>query len=310
MKQPKDLKPGRTGDEDAFLMVAHRQLKSSDFDTEHPVWLKLIGRYSIDADAAVWLSFLYMAYYDEASAWATFNQCDPWTVPTDVKYPIGTNRRNLFGGKIVRHLEDLVRLHKAFPGWPAHDFTGNPRTDWDRLRVAVGQAWGNGRFGVYTTAEMLQKVNGLPVEVTGFDNDNSSGPADGIRRVYGCDGTIPELDKHTERAHQCLLASRLKPTYTALDRGVTESLLCNYGGMCRGKFYSGRNIDRQQERILRVERERPESATILAPLWDIRQEVFRPEDLGELNGWTGIDRDRLTKYKETGEPWWTHEHRS
>jgi hypothetical protein len=278
-----------------------------DFDAEHPVLRWLIVRDSIPDEAAVWLSFLYMAFYDEASAWVTFRASDPFTVPADVALPIGTNRRNLFGSRIRTHFESLAAERRTAREWPRHDFTGDPAGDWDRLRASLGRVWGNGRFGVYTTAEMLQKVNDFPVEVTGFDNKGSSAPADGLRRLYGLDRDAPlaELDCRAEEAAGWVRALGCRPNYTAVDRGVVESVLCNYSATCRGRFYSGRNVDRQQGRILRVEA----MGHDLTDIWDARAAVLRRADLGEFGGWVGIDKTRLTHYKRTGEMLWSPEKR-
>lgn len=288
-----------------FLRLIVRQFATSDFDTEHPLCLWLIEREKLTYEQGLWLSFLYMAYYDEASAWATFRDSEPFTVPENTEYPIGTNRRNLFGGKIRKHFESLRQCYKSVRNWPTHNFTGEPRRDWEQLKKNLGEVWGNGRFACYTTAEMIQKVNGARVEITGFDNKDSSGPADGITRVYNCERSVPVLDAHGERAYQRVLRAKINPTYVGVDRGVVESVLCNFSGICRGKFYSGRNVDRQQQRIMRVEA----MGVDLEELWEGRLATLNHGHLGELNGWEGIDRKRLLHYRDTGELLWTYEGR-
>lgn len=291
-----------------FLRMVVGQFASSDFDAEHPVCLWLAQHHGLDEESVRWLCCLYMAFYDEASAWVVFCQSDPFRLPTelDPKLPIGRNRRNLYGGRISWHLEALCAARATAVAWPYHDFTGDPRADWKRLNATLRGVWGNGRFGTYTTAEMLHKVAGAAVEVTGFDNKDSSGPADGVRRLYGCGTTLAELDRYTEVTHQLLLTHGLTPTYTVLDRGVTESVLCNFGGCCRGMFYSGRNLDRQQGRVLAVEA----LGYTLPVLWEARGAVFCPEYLGEYNTWVGVDKPRLTVYRDTGVMWWPNEYRS
>lgn len=288
-----------------FLHLVRRQFVSSDFDAEHPVCLWLIKKHGLSYRQSLWLSFLYMAFYDEASAWVVFKSADPFTIPTNTAFPIGMNRRNLFGGKIDQHFESLRQVAQTASDWPTHNFTGVPWRDWEILNTNLGTVWGNGRFAKYTTAEMLQKVAGVSVEITGFDNKDSSGPADGIARIYGCTRDIPTLDTHAEIAYNRVIASGLRPTYTTVDRGVVESVLCNFSGCCRNKFYSGRNVDRQQERIKRVEA----MGHTLPDLWEARQAVFRKADLGELAGWGGIDRERLKSYTQTGKILWSHEGR-
>lgn len=301
-------RPARAASMTDFLKAARLQLGTSDFDSEHPLYMRLMRDTGIRPDSreGYWLSFLYMAFYDEASAWVTFKHSDPFTVPKIAStLPIGTNRRNLFGDRILQHLGSLAEAEASAPGWPLHNFTGDPRADWERLKDNICSVWGNGRFARYTTAEMLQKVNLAPVEVTDFDNDGSSKPADAIDRLFACGRTVDALDAHGEKVYTKIRAAGLKPSYTPLDRGVVESILCNYSGMCRGVFYSGRNLDRQQARILRVEG----LGHKLQGLWEAREKVFHRKHLGEHNGWEGIDRNRLTHYRETGELLWVNEGR-
>jgi hypothetical protein len=197
---------------------------------------------------------------------------------------------------------------KKSKDWPIHNFVGNPVKDWDILKQNINEVYGNGRFGTFTTAEMIQKVNGADVEITGFDNDGSSAPADGVSRIYKCDrNNLQDLDKNAEKIYGDLLRLQMNPFYTKTDRGVTESVLCNLSGMCRGRFYSGRNLDRQQQRIKRVEG--LGYTKELKPLWEARKQVFQHDFLGELNGWEGISKPRLTAYRDEGKLLWTYDER-
>ena len=64
--------------------------------------------------------------------------------------------------------------------------------------------------------------------------------------------------------------------------------------MNRGTFYAGRNIDRQQGRILAVEKQLGRK---LNQLWAVRRKVFPEYSLGELHGWEGMDLPRKKVYK-------------
>lgn len=289
-----------------FLKLVERQFALGDFDAEHPTWVWLINKHKLSIVEGMWLSFLYMAFYDEASAWVVFRNSDPFTVPKNVEFPIGTNRRNLYGGRVVDHFEALKAARISAKRWPCHNLTGDKAADWKLLKDSIRSVWGNGRFASYTTAEMLQKVNNVDVEITDFENRSSSGPADGVHRIIGCGRKdIPALDSGAERIYGLVVKSGMKPFYTGVDRGVIESVLCNLSGICRGRFYSGRNLDRQQARILRVEA----MGHDLKELWEARHAVFDHQFLGEFNGWVGIDKERLDKYRYYKEIPWTYEGR-
>jgi len=244
-----------------------------------------------------------MAFYDEASAWIVSQNSDPFSIPKNVKFPIGSNRRNLYGGQVVRHLESLREQQRSAKDWPTHNFEGVPTKDWGTLKTNLGAVWGNGRFATFTTAEMLQKVNDVPVEITGFDNEGSSAPADGLCRMFKCERVVSLLDKYGERVYKVLQLKGMKPFYTDLDRGVVESILCNLSAICRGRFYSGRNVDRQQGKIIAVEK----LGYNLDDLWAYRSDVFPTKYLGEFQGWVGINKPRMRHYQLTGEVLWADE---
>jgi hypothetical protein len=77
-----------------------------------------------------------------------------------------------------------------------------------------------------------------------------------------------------------------------------ESLACDFNSLNKGRYYIGRDIDRQQYRIQRAE---DATGIICKELWDARKRVFPHKYLGELNGWEGIEKDRLLHYVTTGE---------
>lgn len=291
-----------------FLEFARMELASCDFDAEHPMIIHICERCQLDLEHRLWLCFLYMAFYDEASMWVTYNMTDPFTVPPQecLELPIGKNRRNLYGQSIHRHFVDLCRIKYSIEGWPLQDYGKDPHQNWQSLKDNIGSVWGNGRFATFTTAELIQKVLKINIEVNGLDNKGSSGPADGIARAFYCDKkSIPQLDQYGLEGFQLLKDLGMKPTYTDFDMGVVESIYCTFGATCRGKFYPGRNVDRQQSRIMVVE----EQGYDLSYLWEVRSKTIDHKFLGERNNWDGIDKDRLTLYRNEGILQWPHENR-
>ncbi len=285
---------------DKFVLMTVRQYTSSDFDADHPMCKWLITKHQLSYVQGLWLTILAMAFYDEASAWVAFNRSTPFCTPADCKLPIDKNRRNLYGTQIIHHLDEVCQAYHNRRDWPTTGFRGDPAKDWYTLKDNLRSVWGNGRFACYTTADMLHKVNGVDITVGDFENRSSSGPADAIQRITGCDRKdVVALDKHGEEINQRILTARRHPTYTRSDRGTVESVLCNFSGMCRGRYYPGRNIDRQQDRILRLTK--LGHGKIVDVLWEARQDIFRREHLGEFNGWVGVNKPRLTHFKETGE---------
>lgn len=295
-----------------FLRFAERQFASSDFDAPQPVLIELGRSAGLDREQGIWLTLLQMAHHNEGSAWAAFNASEPFGDLCS-SYPIESARRNLFGGRINDHFASMrasMEPYGSGEAWLTNGFTDDPVENWCRLLDTLRGVWGNGRWAAYTSADMLQKVNGLKVCPPDVDNAGSTGPADGLRYLFGtCEG-VAALDAFASRAFDALRAQvpivvPYLPT-GHLDMGMLESLLCEWSSMCRGVYYSGRNIDRQQERITHVTMKH---GLMLDEVWSARKAAYQRRHLGEYGGWAGIDKVRLTHYARTGIVLWSHEGR-
>lgn len=298
-----------------FLRFAVEQLRPCAVDCAHPLHLHLAKAHGLTPDEVLWHSMLYMGFYNEASAWVAFNTCDPWSVPP--RLPMEKNRRNLYGDHAA-HFTDLaarVAEHGGAYRWLTSGFGDDRRENWRVLYATLRGVYGNGRWAAFNTADHLHKVAALPVEPTDVGNAGSSAPADALERLYGgragdprtrVTQPVPVLDAW---AADALVAVReathgVVPAYLCrldgVDFGVLESLLCDWSGVDRGRYYAGRNVDRMLGRIHKVIRATGE-LKMMGPLWDARAAVFPAATLGELNGWLGIDKVRIGHYQRTGE---------
>lgn len=259
---------------DEFIGFCKLQLATGDYDAHIPFLKKLAT--GLPREEALWLGLLYMSYYNEASAWVAFSDdairryqiAPPGTLPIEVQ------RRNLYGGRINRHLSDLL-TRTPFATWLTCSC-------WDDLLSTIGDVYGNGRWASYTTSELILHLAELPFGPTSYEILDSSGPRRGLTALG-----LPVSEEGAEEVRKALGGN--------LPISVVESLLCDWAGMLKGTFYAGRNIDRQQGRILRVERA---LSLKLDRLWAVRREVYPNEALGELHGWEGIDGFRLRWYRD------------
>lgn len=266
-----------------FLAFCRLQLASHDYDAHIPLLVTLRDSHDLDAEETAWLALLYMAYYSEGSMWAAFTSpgVRSRTALPPAGLPITTQRRNLYGGRIVQHLQDL----HAIPGLAAWLL---PARSWPDLLARVGQVWGNGRWAAYTTSELLGVLLHLRAAApTTYEIAASTGPRRGMLAI----GLSPS-EADCSRLHRSLEAEGVCCTVSQL-----ESLLCDFGGMCRGRFYPGRNIDRQQGRILTVQ---AHTGQTYPALWRARLTTYPAATLGERGGWAGINPGRLKHYASTG----------
>lgn len=307
--------PGRLKD---FIYFSQRQYDCLDYDPFHPMLWHL--QKGMDTETALWHSVLYMAFYNMGSFHVVFNNCDVLKMPPEwtAKLPVGTQRRNLRGGRVLKHLADFIKQAKKAGGldnFLAQGMRGSwlhkPKANWRWLTWSVNGVWGNGRWSTYTSSELFQKANGLPVLPTDIMNEGSSGPRTGLSYVYNLippkgAKVVPLLDKLALQFYE-LVKPQIKTNIPYLpkrhyDLGMVESQLCDFNSLRKGRYYIGRDIDRDQDRL----RETSKALKLLGrkdkldDVWAAREAVFDVRYLGEFSGWTGRTQDALRFYLKTG----------
>jgi hypothetical protein len=302
-----------------FIYFSQRQYDCLDYDPFHPTLHHLQKGMSIEA--ALWSSTLYMAWYNIGSSHVAFSNCDPLKMPPDwcFQLPVGVQRRNLRGGQIRTHLEDFICKARKAGSIKKHltaRFFGNVGDDWGCLKANVQSVWGNGRWSTYTTSELYQKVNRLPVLPNEIGNDGSTGPRTGLCYMYGLwppggKKVVPILDR---LANQFFWQARdyIRTSIPYLPRGhydlgMVESQLCDFNSLRKGRYYIGRDIDRDQERIngaakslALLMRRSKVNTTALDQVWEARAACFERRYLGEYSGWAGRTEYAKRYYLKTG----------
>ena len=279
-----------------FHRFALLQLKSGDVDPAGPVLRYLFQKNGLTRERRMWFTLVYVAYYDIASA-VYFYREEGWTSGDTL--PKGPDRRCLRPkGFMDRHLASYGRFITKYGGienWLTTDFTGNEIEDWHILRKAFEEVAYNGRWASYKLAKMFRKLHDLPVVVPDLGHKNSSGPRQGLGLLFS---DLPEgndpwdlatLDEVSTRLHE-----RLKSDGLDIDLGTLETILCNFAGLYKGRFYVGRNIDRMQSQVL----DSPVRSSVEKDIFEAREKVLARGYLGELNGWDGIRSSLEKVYKE------------
>ena len=287
-----------------FLKFSKRQLETKDYDPFHPMLWNL--QKDADDESALWGSVLYMAFYSMGSAYQAWVTTDPLQVPPEEsdKWHIGVQRRNLRASSVRAHLEDFSKKAKEHGGirnFLTADFCGDPESDWEKLILQVESVWGNGRWAAYTTSELFQKVNNIPVVPSNLGMHGATGPRAGICRL------VPKPKNTDVSVLEWLggsLTKELKFRFpdpqipwakSGVDKAMVESLLCDFNSLAKGRYYIGRDIDRIAGRI--VDQEKKTGFDML-PLWECREKSFAPYLLTEKRGVTtvGVDWDRAKMF--------------
>ena len=285
-----------------YYQVCERCSSTGDYDPFLPM-LWYLER-DMAPEEALWYSCLFIAYYNPGSAWLAFSSCKSiLRMPSVWKLPMESARRSLYGGKIRGHISYLIEAARMAGGllrFFTRGFGQDPKENWAILQNNIRQLPGCGRWVGYIFGGILRKVHGFPVCQPDMGNQGSSGPKNGLILLTGesTDAAADKLLKKTLKhitVHWWEHRHVPEPEY---DYGVQESTTCDFNSMNKGRYYIGRDIDRDQYRIRRAEKA---TGTRLRSLWTARRLVFPPQYLGELNGWEGIDKERLKVYVQTGE---------
>lgn len=156
-------------------------------------------------------------------------------------------RRNLYGGRLLRRLDSYVGLlagesQRAWLG-EAIRATATPQENFLVLMRYLRRVWGVGRLAAFEWAEFVHKVGKLPVETTDGCLWESSGPRESIERLYGGNGWSGRMFSAgwlSDRAAECkeFLANEGAP----LSWWDFETVICDFNVMRKGRYYPGKHL--------------------------------------------------------------------
>jgi hypothetical protein len=179
--------------------------------------------------------------------------------------------------------------------WISNYLRDTPEKSWKAILPPLEVVYGNGRWASYKIAEMLQKVIDLPIQAPDMGHANSTGPRDGLSYLYS---DLPSGNRAQDISTLDSISRDLLEKLAAHGASnrieEAETSLCGLKSLINGHYYIGADIDKMQESLDK----QPCSLTPIA--YEARKNVFPRRYLGELNGWSGIDKERLKAYKKTG----------
>lgn len=280
---------------------AQLAIASTDLDPTYPVLRAVHRGRGLNVEQELWSSVCFVGYYRLASSL----QCslDP-SIPNARTLRLGTGveRRTLrTPEKMRRHwlsVATLIDMHGSLADWLLEGFGPDPYENWKRLRENYGRAWGNGRWATYKLAEVLREVNGFKLAPPDMGNDGSTGPIAGLHMLYGPPTPRPRPDLIRLYDAQGLdLKIRLGNEGVLANLAQVETVLCDFHNLVTGHYYVGHDIDVMLADLRRAEVPEPIRSEVLAA-----RRVSIPHDyLGELRGWSGVDKQRRWHYRVTGE---------
>jgi hypothetical protein len=268
-------------------------------------WAELLAHLhrsgQVDEETALWLIKLYNATDDLGSATRiavlaghpiAWPHLDEGTRATVGALPLSQERRNLRGGRILRHLDSYSAAtdgmsQRAWLGLPL--LPGDPPTEaFEHLMPHLQSIWGTGRLSAFEWAEFCGKVVGMPVTAGHGHFWESSGPRTSLAALHGLDDAPDRrwLDDAAEAVRAHLAAAG-----TPLGWEDFETVICDFHVMRSGRYYPGQHLGMIREELLGAPgpwRERLDAAwhALIPPPWRDTP--------------PGVNRELRTAYRDTG----------
>ena len=193
---------------------------------------------------------------------------------------------------------------------------GNAEQKYDNVYKFLMKWQYMGRFSVelFTDAIVQMSREGLlgdlQFKAHEFDWRHGSNITSGMLNMFYKDqeaedfdksGKLPlELQQYLE--HKIVEVQKaVKKAYPEQDTSISviTPKMCSYRNLFKGSRYGGYHHDRQLEQLLHYQRVYGDS-----PLWStlfkLREEIFVPELLGEIGGWTGVRKERKKLWLNEG----------
>lgn len=281
----------------------HKEIvEAEDLDPVYPLLKEIARLLDIDKESAAWMCHVFVAYYDCGSFLNAFEQMPVPKVPYGrlLTLRCDTERRgHRSPERLQKHFESVVSIAENNGGlytWLTKYLRDTPQQSWTAMLDPLESIWGNGRWASYKLVEMIGYVCDLPVEAPDMGHANSTGPRQGLNYLYK---DLPTGNRPQDIAILDAISEDLLQKLA--QRGINakmqeaETSLCSLKSMMKGNYYIGQDLDAMLEEILH----QPCGLTEMA--LEARSNLFPHRYLGEKNGRTGVDRERLKHYKLTGE---------
>jgi hypothetical protein len=309
-----------------FCVFARAQLDSGDIDPMYPVLRTVYDIDSLDLEARLWRTLIYVTWYHIGSAHRVWEQFPTWrefsylevTAPEISRIPVlptGIERRGFRGpagaAKAERCLS--IAVHRALDRtrgslgsnpdqfvlatWINRTASAPLRPDesvherhWRNVRIEFEQVPGNGPWASYKWCDLLTHVHGLDMTAPDIGVGGGSvtaGPVPGMMRVTGESAETCATDIALQKSLLTECRFRGVP-FTGLEQ--LETALCDFNSLCKGHYYVGHDIDMMMTQL----HELP------SKFWFARGQCFPTSYLGEAGGWSGVRPKLKTVYRDTG----------
>lgn len=281
-----------------FCRFSEQQIVSLDIDPVYPVLAAVYASQGLDSqgDIALWRTFLYVTFYSLGSAekaWALYPIPEYVRPGEHFRLKTGVERRGFRGNDLASvHVNSFLELCDQSGGISAFVAKSAERggaEGWDETRSQFQRVRYAGNWAGFKWADLMKNVHGYQIDASNIGvggGGATAGPIPGMVALTGLPWQVCASDVVAQK-HLLKLSIDAGVPLAGLDQ--LETCLCDFHSLCKGRYYTGNDIDLMQEKLA------PGSV-----FWSARQKALPQEYLGEVNGWSGVRKERLPLYRDRG----------
>jgi hypothetical protein len=314
--------PGDTGGTWRYNKLL--ELISSDVSSSMPVARTFLKRNKATKSEVVWWSFLYSTCYCIGTASLLYTLLDYRTVTKkELEAFWETNKSRLIFQtdrkyvKIMNQFVDIVygfiqRSNRKPWGYMKQFIKEDSLSTYQSFYKEIGSWRYYGRFSIILLIDTLNSLLKIPMDSPEYDWKSGSTTTSAIFHVLYEDdraNTFEDSGKITSQEVQAfnVLLGKLKEDLRKIDpdsswtTAAISPELCEFRKLFKKTRYLGYYIDRKQEELNWLEQRWPEVEGVFQVLWEARKLNMPEEFLGEIGGWSGVQKDRMLSWVTKGE---------
>lgn len=300
-------------------------MRMAEIDPAAPMLQYIAKSLKLSRNQRFWLAYLYSICYSAPTAYymlvnlphikeLTETRILNWWIEHKNKLIFESDRLWV---KIKTRFIDMLINYKSLTHGNDGDFfdslcNGSPEQNYEYIYNYLEKTlYFFGRYSLFMYLETIYNLTDLPIWATGLNLKEALSSRNGLCFLLGLDNWVRHKSVHRENLNHeqyLYLQDRLKELFELVINKYPaipttywnlETSLCAYKKLFFQTRYVGYYIDRQMEELIKMQKAAPIGADWNL-LWRFRREYFNHKVLGELNGWSGIRKDRMKYFMDTG----------
>jgi hypothetical protein len=313
---------------EGYLKYHALMCRTGDCDPAYPMVMWLAKRFALDTEQRYWLAFLYSCCYCLPTAWAMFTAFPSYQECTEEAFArywqynkptllFETDRAKVKNfdailpmlasyRKIVGTSQDGFYRRAAWSGSVMGMY--DPYVAYERVYAACSQFYYFGRFSLFLLLEVVNLLTQLSILPKTMDLRLAESPRNGLCYALGKDDWVTlhsrlpyrKIDYNYLQEKLLELPDAVAKAYPDVPNTIwrIETSLCGYKKLWWESRYLGFYIDRAQVELATVAARYAEMDW--QPAWDFRRRYHPQAFLGEMSGWFGVRKEKLSLFATTG----------